>query len=161
LFGSIGALPNGALKTTTLVGAGQTFSSVPTTALLLHFSYSEVNMGLDMYAYTAAKAEADYETGQRELAYWRKHPNLHGWMERLAESKNVEYGSFNGVELELTWEDLDELERAITHNQLPPTQGFFFGNESDDFYKEQDLEFVKKARAELFMGLKVFYNSSW
>ena len=118
-------------------------------------------MGLDMYAYTAAKAEADYETGQRELAYWRKHPNLHGWMERLAESKKVEYHSFNGVELELTWEDLDELERAITHNQLPPTQGFFFGNESDDFYKEQDLEFVKKARAELFMGLKVFYNSSW
>ena len=118
-------------------------------------------MGLDMYAYTAAKAEADYETSQREIAYWRKHPNLHGWMERLAESKNVQYNTFNGVELELTWEDLDELERAITHNQLPPTQGFFFGNESDDFYKEQDLEFVKKARAELFMGLKVFYNSSW
>jgi hypothetical protein len=118
-------------------------------------------MGLDMYAYTAAKEQADSETGQRELAYWRKHPNLHGWMERLAESKNVEYGTFNGVELELTWQDLDELERAITHNQLPSTQGFFFGNESDDFYKEQDLEFIKKARAELFMGLKVFYNSSW
>jgi len=82
-------------------------------------------------------------------------------MERLAESKNVKYGTFNGVELELTWEDLDELERAITHDQLPSTQGFFFGNESDDFYKEQDLEFIKKARAELFMGLKVFYNSSW
>ena len=60
-------------------------------------------MGLDMYAYTAAKEQADYETGQRELAYWRKHPNLHGWMERLAKSKNVEYHSFNGVELELTW----------------------------------------------------------
>ena len=118
-------------------------------------------MGLDMYAYTAAKEQADHKTGQRELAYWRKHPNLHGWMERLAESKKVEYSTFNGVELELTWEDLDELERAITHNQLPSTQGFFFGNESDDFYKEQDLEFVKKARAELFMGLKVFYNSSW
>jgi hypothetical protein len=114
-----------------------------------------------MYAYTAAKEQAAAETSQREIAYWRKHPNLHGWMERLAESKNVEYSTFNGVELELTWEDLDELERAVTHNQLPSTQGFFFGNESDDFYKEQDLEFIKKARAELFMGLKVFYNSSW
>jgi hypothetical protein len=118
-------------------------------------------MGLDMYAYTAAKEQADYETGQREIAYWRKHPNLHGWMEQLAKNKNVEYGTFNGVELELTWQDLDELERAVTHDQLPSTQGFFFGNESDDFYKEQDLEFIKKARAELFMGLKVFYNSSW
>ena len=118
-------------------------------------------MGLDMYAYTAAKEQADYETSQREIAYWRKHPNLHGWMERLAESKNVKYGSFNGVELELTWQDLDDLERAITHGQLPSTQGFFFGNEADDYYKEQDLEFVRKARAELFLGLKVFYNSSW
>lgn len=118
-------------------------------------------MGLDMYAYTAAKAEADHKTTQRELAYWRKHPNLHGWMERLAESKQVKYNSFNGVELELTWEDLDELERVITHGQLPSTQGFFFGEDADDYYREQDLEFVKKARAELFMGLKVFYNSSW
>ena len=118
-------------------------------------------MGLDMYAYTAAKAEADYETSQREIAYWRKHPNLHGWMERLAESKNVQYNTFNGVELELTWEDLDELERAVTHGQLPSTQGFFFGNEADEHYKENDLEFIKKARAELFLGLKVFYNSSW
>jgi hypothetical protein len=161
LFGSIGALPNGALKTTALVGAGPTSSLVPTTVLLLYISYREVNMGLDMYAYTAAKEQADYETSQREIAYWRKHPNLHGWMERLAESKNVKYSTFNGVELELTWQDLDELERAITHDQLPSTQGFFFGNEADDYYKEQDLEFIKKARAELFLGLKVFYNSSW
>ena len=133
-----------------------------------------------MYAYAAAKEgeQAAFDQGSkwdaekndmvnpiapapREIAYWRKHPNLHGWMERLAESKNVEYGSFNGVELELTWEDLDELERAVTHDQLPATRGFFFGDGADDFYKEQDLEFVKKARAELFMGLKVFYNSSW
>jgi hypothetical protein len=118
-------------------------------------------MGLDMYAYTAAKANADYETGQRELAYWRKHPNLHGWMEKLAESKNVEYSTFNGVELELTWEDLDKLEYAIKHNQLPATRGFFFGDGADDHYKAQDLEFIKNARAELFLGLKVFYNSSW
>ena len=118
-------------------------------------------MGLDMYAYTAAKEQADLETSQREIAYWRKHPNLHGWMERLAESKNVEYSTFNGVELELTWQDLDDLEHAITHGQLPSTSGFFFGNEADDYYKAQDLEFVRKARAELFLGLKVFYNSSW
>jgi hypothetical protein len=82
-------------------------------------------------------------------------------MEQLAESKNVEYSTFNGVELELTWEDLDKLEHAITHDQLPPTRGFFFGDFADDYYKAQDLEFIKKARAELFLGLKVFYNSSW
>jgi hypothetical protein len=41
------------------------------------------------------------------------------------------------------------------------TTGFFFGNASDDYYREQDLEFVRQARAELFLGLRVFYNSSW
>jgi hypothetical protein len=137
-------------------------------------------MGLDMYAYVAARAgqqsefydgaQFDKDTGDfvnpavtkpREIAYWRKHPNLHGWMERLAESKGLEYSSFNGIEMELTYEDLDELERAVTHGQLPPTTGFFFGDPVDDYYRDQDLEFVKQARAEMFMGLKVFYNSSW
>jgi hypothetical protein len=137
-------------------------------------------MGLDMYAYVASKAKQhdefyegavfDKESNEmvntnvskpREIAYWRKHPNLHGWMEELAQDKGLEYDSFNGVEMELTYEDLDELERAVTHKQLPPTAGFFFGNPADEYYREQDLEFVKNARAELFLGLKVFYNSSW
>ena len=137
-------------------------------------------MGLDMYAYVAQKegqqneyyegAEFDPESKDyvnkkvskpRELAYWRKHPNLHGWMEKLAERKNLKYDSFNGIELELTWEDLDELERTVTHKQLPSTSGFFFGNDADEHYYESDLAFIRNAKAELFIGLKVFYNSSW
>jgi hypothetical protein len=139
-------------------------------------------MGLDMYAYAAARAgqqdeyneqEGDWnlETREwvtkdllpkpREIAYWRKHPNLHGWMERLAESKNLDYGSFNGVELELTWADIDVLEQAVTHKQLPATTGFFFGSDADELYYQDDLAFIKAARAELFLGLRVFYNSSW
>jgi len=135
-------------------------------------------MGLDQYAYVAARAgdhdefyqaEGTYENGEwtvpgktkpREIAYWRKHPNLQGWMRRLWESQGNE-GNFNGDELELTWENLDELELAVTHGQLPTTGGFFFGENSDEHYREQDLEFIKNARAELFLGLKVFYNSSW
>jgi hypothetical protein len=81
-------------------------------------------------------------------------------MQRLWESQGNE-GDFNGDELELTWADLDALERAVTHKQLPPTEGFFFGNNADEHYRQSDLEFVKNARAELFLGLKVFYNSSW
>jgi len=96
-----------------------------------------------------------------EIAYWRKHPSLHGWMEKLAERKNVKYNSFNGVELELTWEDIDELEQAIRHGQLPFTEGFFFGKPADNVYYEEDLKFCVNAKAELFLGLKVFYNSSW
>jgi hypothetical protein len=146
-------------------------------------------MGLDMYAYVANKAgqqsefyegsQIDTATGNyvnplvaqpREIAYWRKHPNLHGWMEQLwvakgrpgfDESSADRDPMFNGIELELTAEDLDDLERAVTHGQLPGTTGFFFGNDADDFYRESDLQFIKNARAEIFFGLKVFYNSSW
>ena len=136
-------------------------------------------MGLDMYAYVATKAgeqteywdgcefdpkTKDYENPKmkkpRELAYWRKHPNLHGWMHRLWESKG-NIGSFNGDELELTWDDLDKLEQDLKRKNLPDTTGFFFGNPADDYYLNDDLEFVKKAKAEAFLGLKVFYNSSW
>jgi len=122
-------------------------------------------MGLDMYAYAAGRANADWNSGeQREIAYWRKHPNLHGWMEDLWRSKNSDLSAdrtFNGVELELSWEDLERLEEDIENGWLPPTTGFFFGDSSDDYYRPKDLEFVRHARAEIFTGLKVFYNSSW
>jgi len=143
-------------------------------------------MGLDQYAYVAAKEkqrDAFYEQDlqfdantrdwivpeggiekPRELAYWRKHPNLQGWMSALYHSrhgKNAE--DFNCEELELTWEDIDRLEKDILNGSVSTlgTSGFFFGDPSDDYYREQDLEFVKKAKAELFCGLRVFYNSSW
>ena len=142
-------------------------------------------MGLDMYAYVAARAgqnkdyweygeynpeSGDYEnarvTKPIEIAYWRKHPNLHGWMEQLWRSKGAPADldddiSFNGIELELTWEDIDHLEQDIKARELPGTTGFFFGDLSDDYYYEDDLKFVKEARSQLFLGLKVFYNSSW
>jgi hypothetical protein len=136
-------------------------------------------MGLDMYAYVATRAgqqrefyatsEFNEETGEygsatveqpREIAYWRKHPNLHGWMHTLWESRGNK-GEFNSDELELTWEDLERLELDVIAGSLPGTSGFFFGNDADDEYREQDLKFIRDARAELFCGLKVFYNSSW
>ena len=147
-------------------------------------------MGLDQYMYSAA-TETQYdefwEGGKfdpvthdytnpnvakpHELGYRRKHPSLHGWMENLwierleaqgLTPKESAYGSsFNGVQLELTWEDLERLEQDILDAQLPETSGFFFGDDSSDYYKEQDLQFIQKARSELFLGLRVFYNSSW
>lgn len=142
-------------------------------------------MGLDMYAYAAARegqykefwegAERDADSGDYtnkavgkplEIAYWRKHPNLHGWMEELWRDKGGHRDAgddamFNGIELELTKEDIDSLELAIKEGKLPATTGFFFGDPSDNYYYEDDLNFVKEARANLFLGLKVFYNSSW
>jgi hypothetical protein len=146
-------------------------------------------MGLDQYAYVTLQAgerdsyfqsnDGAFVNGEwvvpnkskpRELAYWRKHPNLQGWMENLWYNKNASHESlqegenrydFNGIELELTREDIDKLEQDVLNGKLPHTEGFFFGQPSDDYYREQDLKFCREARAELFLGLKVFYNSSW
>jgi len=106
------------------------------------------------------------------LAQWRKHPNLHGWMKQLwiqkgcpgieSEFYKEEYRpDFNGIEFELSWQDLDDLERAIRSGNLPETTGFFFGNNSDNVYFDQDLKFCIDGKAEIFLGQRVFYNSSW
>lgn len=121
-------------------------------------------MGLDMYAYTLAKrppAEVDFDAdGASEFHYWRKHPNLHGWMERLYREKGGTAESFNCVNLLLTESDLDALEAAIRQEELPPTQGFFFG-ESDGTERYDDLAFIAEARTALAAGLAVVYSSWW
>jgi len=55
------------------------------------------------------------------------------------------------------------LEKDIKSGEVSKlgTTGFFFGNFSDNYYNEHDLKFCVDAKAELFLGRKVFYNSSW
>ena len=123
-------------------------------------------MGLDQFSYTV-----DSEGNRNEIAYWRKHPNLQGWMENLwdskgrpnesAESNTMGLSEFNCTPVELSREDLDSLEEDITNKNMPQTAGFFFGDDSDDYYKEKDLEFIRSARSALDEGLKVYYDSWW
>lgn len=123
-------------------------------------------MGLDQFAFAI-----DNNGEKEELAYWRKHPNLQGWMENLWEAKgrpglpedseSSPLGDFNCIPVELNLDDLDDLEDAVRGSGLPPTGGFFFGDNSDDYYKENDLEFIRKAREALDSGLTVTYDSWW
>lgn len=139
-------------------------------------------MGLDQYA-TARKGEprtvkseytyTDLEGNEHEgvdeylewddtiqLAEWRKHPNLQGWMESLWHVKGNS-GEFNCVDLELTLDDLDALEKALDNEALPETAGFFFGGNADDHYAEADREFIVQARAAIKQGYTVVYSSWW
>jgi len=117
-------------------------------------------MGLDMFAFSRSEDSDE----RNELAYWRKHNRLHGWMENLYREKGGT-DEFNCVEVELTLEDLDRLENTINDEDLPETHGFFFGTDSyeeyEEWYKETDVEFIKKARAAILNGEKVFYDSWW
>ena len=129
-------------------------------------------MGLDMYAFRVRKEDAvddftiarneDGESNTEELMYWRKHHDLHGWMERLYRAKGGDKESFNCVPVRLTEDDLMELELDIKNNKLPQTTGFFFGdNPPDAESAKEDLAFVAQCRQVLAEGDAVYYDSWW
>lgn len=115
-------------------------------------------MGLDMYALKTKESEFDFEKSE-EIFYWRKHPNLHGWMEQLYQSRGGS-DDFNCIEIRLQYDDIIKLEKDILNSNLPHTSGFFFGASSPE-YKERDLEFIKLAKEALNQHYKLFYTSSW
>ena len=140
-------------------------------------------MGLDQLAYSRPATATNDDTDEC-LVQWRKHPNLQGWMERLW--RKQKYGDaatpdpitgegysnqtylgdpFNQEEVELTLDDIERLRLDIQNKTLNgghgDTTGFFFGDSSDEYYRETDIDFCDKAKTALTKGCKVIYYSSW
>ena len=117
-------------------------------------------MGLDQYA-----TRRDSNGESQDIAYWRKHNALQGWMETLWSIKTgrPEY-DLNCNEVELTAEDLEQLKKCIINGTLPKTQGFFYGSNDtsrDETRKVGDLLFVSEAMDAINAGDKVFYSCWW
>jgi hypothetical protein len=128
-------------------------------------------MGLDMFAFKTKQTVPTPETqGEdrvaEQIAYWRKHPNLHGWMEELWLSRGNKSeiealgSNFNCVAVELTLDDLANLERDVMADNLPVTGGFMFGASRPEHYAE-DMAFIAAARKAIAEGYKVYYDSWW
>lgn len=138
-------------------------------------------MGLDMNLY--GEKSLDYQVEEMidgfkvskivlEIAYWRKHPNLHGF---------IVSGFADGVDecqrIHLDKDDLHNIIVALKNDAIygEPVTGFFFGRsyfpgEKDEFgsYEEQkayDIEVFTKARDWLLTEGKewrsVVYQASW
>jgi hypothetical protein len=128
-------------------------------------------MGLDMYAWRVKAEDAigDFlieknENGSKveEFFYWRKHHDLHGWMERLYRNKGGPAESFNCIPVRLTTVDLDALQHDLLNGTLPETTGFFFGNNPPDKESlKNDLQFIQAARDIIAAGDAVYYDSWW
>lgn len=129
-------------------------------------------MGLDMYAWRvkAADVVSDFEIAPptngdehvEELFYWRKHHDLHGWMEQLYRAKGGDKPSFNCVKVRLTDTDLDNLLLAVANNNLPQTTGFFFGDNPPDLESmSNDIKFIALAKEAIKAGDAVYYDSWW
>lgn len=92
-----------------------------------------------------------------DLGYWRKHPNLHGFIvEEFA----------GGVDecqpIPLTLENLERILEATRGDRLPHTTGFFFGaSTSED--KPHTVEVITNAISWLKErpGRRVVYQASW
>jgi len=131
-------------------------------------------MGLDMYLegkimYANTGQTVDnYPLREQtvELGYWRKHPNLHGYIvDTFAEDDDCQ-------PITLFEEEIEKILNAIGNDQLPETSGFFFGKSyvpGDSEYTEQKnndlqkftdaLEWLKKKSDDYHKN--VVYQASW
>jgi len=111
-------------------------------------------MGLDMYltgekfftGFDKPRAQEDgfeVEAHTLKLGYWRKHPNLHGYIVTTFAD-----GVDECQEINLGADDIRRIITAIEARELPHTEGFFFGA-SDDSKEERkrDVEVFTKALA--------------
>lgn len=136
-------------------------------------------MGLDQYAYSRPPRKRNSDDDV-QLMEWRKHNRLQGWMQQLWEDKGCpnaqtegdEMGDFNCVELQLTAQDIDDLEYSINNFELPEANGFFWGSDSyfwnnednepfpenEYWYKSNDLMFIESARKALDNKHRIYYS---
>jgi len=118
-----------------------------------------LEMGLDSYAFSVAKEEANgnFDVAvqmeeKHELHYWRKHYDLHDLMKDIWREKGGDDGenNFNCQFVALTLSDLNRIERYVIDQAFA----------DDEWFHDDDLAFLKKAREEINKG-KVIYFWSW
>lgn len=122
-------------------------------------------MGLDQYATSLnrdpSRAPTDFDldiaTDGRCIHQWRNHHHLQAFMANLYTAKGGSAYGFNITPLELTLDDLDELEIAIRAGNFGAASDVY----ADVSYPERadDLEFIAKARAEYANGRVIAYHA--
>jgi hypothetical protein len=106
-------------------------------------------MGLDMHLIETST--------DKEIAYWRKHPNLHGFI------VNEFAGGVDECQhIPLTLDNVKAIIVATKEDTLPVTTGFFFGQSHPD-----DKVYTLEVFTKLFDTMtadskyKVYYRASW
>jgi len=108
-------------------------------------------MGLDMYLtgekflMTRNLEEDGFRLRSKtlELGYWRKHPNLHGYIVQTFAG-----GKDECQEIDLGVPQLRAIITAVKAQELPDTNGFFFGvSDSSQERMEEDIAIFEKALA--------------
>jgi len=128
-------------------------------------------MGLDMYlegrqhfwGHTTMEEGYPLKTKTFELGYWRKHPNLHGYIV----SNYADEGKDNCEPMLLDQAALIDIMAAVREDRLPHTSGFFFGSSMENQeQRDHDLAVLTKALFWLQNSSKddnrtVIYQAIW
>lgn len=91
----------------------------------------------------AQRREDDKRVNSMEvqLGYWRKHPNLHGFIVNTFAN-----GNDDCKEIELEADALKQIIVAVKDRKLPETSGFFFGKSDDsDEARKKDIKILTDA----------------
>ena len=127
-------------------------------------------MGLDMYMLSRFGYETDDHKNQyneEEVAYWRKHPDLHRFFEeewlKLPENKGKTWEHFNGQYFKMTPELIERTMFRVSMRALPKSDGGFFFGESLNNREEMqmDLQQLDRVKTLIEEGNEVFYYSSF
>ncbi|MDB4265109.1 hypothetical protein N9891_00010 [bacterium] len=136
----------------------------------------EKNMGLDMYLTGKKSTMPDWDNPvndetvdgfrlknkELDLGYWRKHPDLHGFI-----VNRFGGGVDTCQRIELTAADIACTINAIKGDELPHTEGFFFGESTNDpEQKAEAIEIFEKAltwtKVEIPREFRfIYYQASW
>jgi hypothetical protein len=131
-------------------------------------------MGLDMYLEGEKYLWIDWKNPQNNpredgyeirsktlrLGYWRKHPDLHGYIVNTFAG-----GVDNCAQIDLDEAAIEKIIDAVARDDLPHTEGFFFGA-TDGTEKDETLLILNAAlawlRAEDAGAFRsVYYRASW
>lgn len=136
-------------------------------------------MGLDMYLCGRKSLMENFkeparnrtEDGHRvsiveiDLGYWRKHPDLHGFI-----VQNFAEGQDTCQEIDLGEADLQKVVEAVERGELPETEGFFFGSSQGYWQSPEGVEETTKYLMGAIRWLRsappderrsLYYQASW
>lgn len=115
-------------------------------------------MGLDMYLKGRKFHWTNWENQEADekqegfrveetilsLGYWRKHPNLHGYIVNTYGPKDADGKRIDDCSpIPLGKENLEDIIKAVAEHRLPGTEGFFFGASSTDDEQDTTAQLTK------------------
>jgi hypothetical protein len=129
-------------------------------------------MGLDMYLRGEKFFSPQYPENIRkedgyqvssldlELGYWRKHPNLHGYIVQTFAN-----GKDECQRIPLDEKQLRQTLDAVLADALPHTEGFFFGQSQPSYKGDSAKQLVAAIEwlmvEEPHVMRSVYYRASW